>query len=243
MPTVQGVFAANQAHLRPVPIYQRGDVCNICRGPVKDGFVACWACNQLRRDVPFTLAGAVVPMSVAPNPGPWYTRLATYKTFHPEHSTLLASLTYLYLAHHESDIATILGGEPDVITFVPSTRGVAPEQQPLRRALGLVAPMNDRLQILARHVPGRTIGRREYAPDVFAADAAARGRRIVLIEDTWVTGSRAVSVAGALYDGGAESVVMMPIARMVEPGSSYFPPDLPYFRWMGEAYDLERWPL
>lgn len=243
MPTVQEIFTANRVHLRPVPAYRRGEVCTICHGPVKDDWTACWGCNQLRRTVPFELAGAVVPMTVAPSPGPWYTRLATYKTFHPEHGTLLASLTYLYLAHHESDIAAVLGGEPDVITFVPSTRGVAPDQQPLRRTLGLVGPMNERTEVLARHVPGRVIGRREYAPDAFTATDRARGRRIVLVEDMWVTGARAASVAGALYDGGAESVIIMPISRKVEPGSSYFPPDLPYFQEIDEEYDIRRWPL
>lgn len=244
MATVQEIFDANQHLLRPVPAFRRLEVCGICKGPVVNGFVNCYGCNQLRAAAPFDLAGTVVPMTTAPNPGPWYTRLATYKTFHPEHRALLVSLTFTYLAEHRENIEDVLGGEFDYLTFVPSTRaGILPETQPLRRTLGMVSALDEHVRVLVRHVPGQVVGRRAYDPDAFACGPDVEGRRIVLIEDTWVTGARAVSAAGALHAAGAESVIIMPMARMVEPGSSYWPADLPYFARVQEPYDLARWPL
>lgn len=242
MPTVQEVYSANRALFRPVPEYQFSDVCTVCRGPVA-GYATCYGCNQLRQAAPFELAGAVVPMTVAPNPGPWYTRLAKYKTFHPQYGLVLAALTFSYLVTHEERIEGALGGEFDFITVVPSTRGVAPDTQPLRRVLSILKPLEEQTETLIRHVPGQVIGRQQYRPEAFVCPDGVNGRRIILLEDTWVTGAKAVSAAGALYESGAESVLIMPIARMVQPGSSYYPADLPYYTWINDEYDLTRWPI
>lgn len=42
------------------------------------------------------------------------------------------------------------------------------------------------------------------------------GRRIVLVEDTWVSGSPAVSTAIALRRAGAAAIVLTPIARKAD---------------------------
>lgn len=241
MPTVSEVFERNRSDLRSVPSYRDGAVCSLCRGPVS-GYARCYGCKELRDAAPFPLEGRVVPMSVAPSPGPWYSRLATYKTFHPEHMAVLASLTYLFLVTHQRRIAELLGGDFDHLAVVPSTRGVQAETQPLRRVLSMVEALEERASTPLRHVPGRKIARQSFAPDAFTCDAGVRGGRIVLLDDTWVTGAKAASAAGALYQAGAEAVLILPIARRVQPGV-YYPEDHPYFGWMMEPYELLRWPL
>lgn len=52
------------------------------------------------------------------------------------------------------------------------------------------------------------------------------GERIVIIEDTWVTGATALSAAGALHEFGAENVLIIPMARLIN--SSYWSEDHPY---------------
>jgi hypothetical protein len=191
----------------------------------------------------FALSGRVVPMSVAPNPGPWYSRLATYKTFHRGYSSVLASLAYTFLTTHEAEVEHALGGEMDRITVVPSTRGVPPDTQPLRRVLSLIPPLEEHTAALLRHVPGQKVGRQEYQPGAFECVVPVDGQRIILIEDTWVTGAKAVSAAGALLAAGAENVLIMPMGRMVQPKSGYYPEDHPYFEWIDRPYDFQHWPL
>ncbi|MEW5926837.1 MAG: hypothetical protein AB1941_05105 [Gemmatimonadota bacterium] len=182
-------------------------------------------------------------MTVAADPSPWYTRLATYKTFGAQHRALLASLIYTYLAKHEAEIAAALGGGPDYLTIVPSTRGLPVEKQPLRGVLRMVQPLEERFQPVLTHVPGCAVPRNGYRPECFTADPAdVDGTRALVIEDTWVTGAKAVSAAGALLDAGAASVLILPVARRVQPGSGFHRPDHPYFTAIQRPYDISFWP-
>ena len=65
-------------------------------------------------------------------------------------------------------------------------------------------------------------------------------KRIVLIEDTWITGATAVSAAGALLDAGADSVVIAPIARDFR--VLYHAEDHPYLAHIARGYDVRFWP-
>ncbi len=81
--------------------------------------------------------------------------------------------------------------------------------------------------------------RRYLSPGSFQVDPkAVRGQRVILVEDTWVTGSTALSAAIAVRRAGAAGLALIPIARMV------------YESWMTDAYreaaappwDPERFP-
>lgn len=59
--------------------------------------------------------------------------------------------------------------------------------------------------------------RRDYYPTCFdPGPGEVEGQRVLLIEDSWVTGATAVSAAGALLGRGAESVVILSLARIVD---------------------------
>src|SRR5207244_4599686 len=89
---------------------------------------------------------------------------------------------------HRSHLSSLLGGNPSVITVVPSTRGRPFEQHPLPRALRLATALRDHVIRAVSFVPNATIGRQEYKPSVFRADKdTVAGGRIVLIADTWVS--------------------------------------------------------
>jgi glutamine phosphoribosylpyrophosphate amidotransferase len=60
--------------------------------------------------------------------------------------------------------------------------------------------------------------RRVLAPERFSVDVAStRGRRVLLLDDAWVTGAHMQSVAATLKLAGAGYVAAVPIGRMVSP--------------------------
>ena len=80
-------------------------------------------------------------------------------------------------------------------------------------------------------------------PEVEPGPTGVSDERVILIEDTWVTGATALSAAGALLGRGVESVAILPIARMVELGfwnSRYG--GHPYLGVLEKPYDPAEWP-
>jgi predicted amidophosphoribosyltransferase len=241
MPRVQDVFNAHRALYGPVPAVGNDYVCEQCLGPVS-GFAQCYACHQVFGWAPAALERHVVPMTSALSPSPWYTRLLTYKQGHPEYGAALAALTHVYLEANSDRIEQLVGGALTVLTIVPSKRGLSFDDQPFRKTLARVPPIRDRLVQTLIHVAGQTVGRREYNPAAFACGPVrVRGERIVLLDDTWVTGATAVSAAGALLREGAKGVVLLPLARMVD--SEFWPKEHPYRQAMSAVpYDPAVWP-
>lgn len=95
------------------------------------------------------------------------------------------------------------------------------------------------LQLLSFNT-GALIPRQTYRPASFSTIAQVEGLRVVLIEDSWVSGATPLSAAGALHDAGA-SVLVLPIARVVD-NPAYWG-EHPYVTQMTEAYDVARWPI
>lgn len=190
---------------------------------------------------PLEFRRAVVPITTALNPGPWYTRLATYKAGRPDYQSILASLVYCFMAQHRLRIGEMLGGAWDRITIVPSKRGISYEQQPLRAALSLVEPTASKLAETLRFRHDQPIPRQQYRPQSFVrGPASCEGQRLVLIEDLWVSGATSLSAAGALLRDGASAVVILPIARLID--RDYWGLDHPYIQAMAADYDLSAWP-
>lgn len=246
MPTTREILAESVGIIGSVPKLAGADfVCRCCLGPVRSGFDMCHACHVLFRHggAPEVLQGNIVPITTVINPGLWYTKLQTYKTLQKEHGALLASLVYEYTRTHQEEIRRSLGGDPSFITVVPSKRGIDFEHQPLRLALARIKPLADMLVEAVRFKNTESLGRKEYNPSVFRASKNSAGKRIVLIEDTWVTGATALSSAGCLLEAGAESVLILTVARMVE--ASFWDKDHPYLVAMKvpfDPYDPNRWP-
>ena len=242
MATSREVVAANRQVFGSVATEGADFVCHYCLGPV-NSFPTCWSCNELRKQgAPSALAGKVVPMTAALSPSLWYSMLQTYKTVHREHGGILGALASAFLTAHERNLAHLLGGEPTLLTIVPSKRAIPLDRQPLRSVLAGGPPLPAPFVPVLRHLEGQTLGRRQYRPEIFAPcdgiDLA--NQRILLIEDTWVTGATAVSAAGALLELGAAAVALLPIARCVD--GSFWREQHPYRAAMSASYDLTRWP-
>lgn len=241
--TVGQVYGENRHIFGIVPDVELPFVCEYCLGPVDPNYSSCFACHELfdRGGAPRQLAQSVVPITSALNPSSWYARLATYKRGNTQHMPLLPTLTYRYLNAHDAKFASMLGGQTDFLTIVPSKRGSDYSSQPLRKALAMVEPLKKQLTQTMTFDASHPIRRREYQPAAFPADrTVVNGARIVLVEDTWVTGATAVSAAGSLLDAGAAGVVILPIARCVD--DTYWPQDHPYRVFIDGEHDISHWP-
>jgi hypothetical protein len=221
-------------------------ICGYCLGAITGGFAQCLGCFRIFRcsTCPTELMGKVVPMSVVVRPSPnapseYYTALRTYKTTQwKEYCRPIAALAYLWLNVHRESIEAMLGGPADVITIVPSKKGVTYAKSPLRQLLfhfgNLVQQTLELRDPDAYHRTG-------YTPEMFKpAEAPITGKRIILVEDTWITGATAVSAGGALLDAGAESVVITPIARDYNP--NFFGNDHAYGSLLQGDFDVNAWP-
>ena len=67
--------------------------------------------------------------------------------------------------------------------------------------------------------------RQRLIPEAFLVSEDLADQRVLLIDDTWVTGTTALSTAIAIKDKGATSLALIPIARMVDRD------------WMGADYE------
>ena len=231
--------------LGTVPAAALDFVCSSCFGPAapKPGDAAplrwwaqCYPCKKLFDAAPPQLRERFIAATTALDPSPWYSRLATYKRSAPELHPVVASVAWKFLHAHEERFSAMLGGPRDCLVLVPSTRGIPLDIQPLRKALTLATPLRESIVAAVRHN-----GLQSYVPEAFDVDAKmVEGKRIVVVDDTWVTGARLISVAGALFDSGAASVVPFAIAREVN--ASWCGADHPYRHEMGKPYDLSHWP-
>jgi hypothetical protein len=167
-------------------------------------------------------------MQMCPLPGPLYTVLMGYKEapvaeararFGPIVRTLLSG----FLRAHADCICVLAGGRPHFVLPVPST--VRPGGSPIARVPGLAADVEAALLgvrwtgLLCR--TGEPVGHMQPAARAFAVPPTLRcrvsGRRLVLLDDTYVSGARSQSAAAALRLAGASSVVIVALGRVLRP--------------------------
>ena len=85
--------------------------------------------------------------------------------------------------------------------------------------------------------------RQTYFPEEFVAGpASVAGERVLLIDDSWVSGATVVSAAGALAREGAESLAIFVVARVVNGPGQWHHADHPYFEALEREYDISHWP-
>ena len=127
-----------------------------------------------------------------------------------------------FMSAHRTCITAAAGSDWDSVAVVPSsarTHGAGrPPPVPACHPLGEVIGAIPCLSALARIEIGRGTGAvRHLAPDpgAFEVDPDACGRRVLLLDDTWVTGARMRSAAVALERGGAQVVAMVTAGRAV----------------------------
>jgi hypothetical protein len=172
----------------------------------------------------------VLPAYLCPLPSPLYAVLMGYKESPVEEARQqfarrVGGLFSGFLTDHRACIGVALGGLVDLVLPVPSSSRPGPA--PLERGAGLAALAVSALGGRARWLPGALhratgeIGHMRPNATAFAvpdsAVEAVRDSRVVLVDDTYVSGSRSQSAAAALRLAGARAVVIAPLGRVLRP--------------------------
>jgi hypothetical protein len=200
--------------------------CEVCLTPLRDGR-RCFQCRLHAECLPGLLPDAVLPVAYADKGGYLARNLWLYKSARPGAAAARAEIQALLLMflrdHWRCAWRRAADGGPTHVAVVPSGRA-RPGQHPLRSLLG---------DCISLPWAGLAIGQRDDPPAREADPArfrAARltGARVLLLDDTWTTGSSAVSASAALKLAGAAAVAVVVVGRHVDRRA---PAGLPFRPW------------
>ncbi|HEX6932140.1 MAG TPA: hypothetical protein VF162_08365 [Streptosporangiaceae bacterium] len=209
-------------------------LCGVCLGPASRGSTRCFQCELHWQCASGGVADLVVPIAFAIKDGPHAGLLWQYKSARPpaavaeSAAAILRAMLLVFLRDHGACLWRAAGtAGPTHVAVVPTARG-RQGTHPLR---ALVAGYLDRpWAALAARQAGEHV--RDLDPERFSA-APVPGARVLLIDDTWTTGSSAQSAAMALRAAGATSVVTLVLGRHVSvaaAGQAGLGPDRAPFR-------------
>jgi hypothetical protein len=209
--------AAAGGYLRNV-VREPGVTCAVCAAPV-DGFSRCWRCEQNQRIG--GLADVVVPLTYAIGGTQSATMLWHYKddpvrAVREQHSLIINWLLFLAISAHERCIGAVAGMPVSRRVAIPSLSGRAGEH-PFTALARWMNAVGDSLSLVAS--PGAMCDR-AVSGDKFVVRPGVRldGQHVLVLDDTWTTGSNAQSAAVALRRAGAERVSVMVVGRWLSPG-------------------------
>lgn len=192
-------------------------LCAVCFGPAAQGSACCYHCALHRQCAPGSLADLVAPIAFAIKGGPHATRLWQYKSPRlagpagAAHAMTLRALLLVFLRNHGRCLwQAAVTARPTLLAAVPTGRG-RPGAHPLCELVRpyLALPW---AELTARPGSERV---RELDPSRFLAARVPAAASVLLIDDTWTTGSSAQSAAMALRGAGARSVVTVVLGRHV----------------------------
>ena len=215
MATVSELSAPYENHLRAV-LPAGDEVCPVCHTFLTGGYALCYQCNEARRWLPFT-ADAVNFVALAVKGEQLARELWVYKngtTAGAGRIRLgLSAVLWKALAQHENCLARAAGVvEFPIVTMVPSTKGRL--SHPLEEMLGtVVGATSGRYRTMLRPRPDDT-GEREFDAERFELIGEVdEGAPVLLIDDTYTTGSRVQCAAAALKAVGSGPVGVLCIGR------------------------------
>ena len=200
-------------------IREPGVTCAVCSVPVDSSYERCYWCNEHSKSGP-TVADRVASMVYAVEPrhelDQMYKVMRGYKASPPidAHERVVASLLALGLRGHAACDIRLSGRGAYQWAVVPSTR-VFRYEHPLHRMVTTLAGGTGS-EVAVTAVPGKTDYRR-LDPNHFVVGPVTRGGHVAVVDDSWVQGGHAQSVAAALRKAGAASVSIMTVARVLDP--------------------------
>jgi predicted amidophosphoribosyltransferase len=166
----------------------------------------------------------VVPISLYALRGQLHYVLRNYKDHRVEAVRrdftvqVAAILSRFFDAHGDCIRVMAGGGDWDTITSVPSSASRV-GQHPLEVAIGMSRSLRDKYEVVLR--PGAAKLSHLKADDQgYAVVQNVRGRRLVVIDDTFTSGARAQSAASCLQAAGAEVMAVVAVGRVINPDFS-----------------------
>jgi len=209
---------AQQVHYLRNPLKPAPSICYVCCGPVTGPWSRCYPCEQHLRAAQSGVADLVVPISYAVKGAQHAHGLAAYKAVRVPSLEIRGNLLDLLMFFVKDHLGCVAEAARVTrwshIAVVPSTKNRA-GQHPLRALIGdrMGLPWVD-LSVNPR-IHSDT---REFRADWFkVSDGNIGGGRVLLIDDTWTTGSRIQSVAYALKQAGAQRTAAIVLGRHANP--------------------------
>ena len=220
MPTAARYIDPNRHTYTPVPAAGPG-VCAVCRSGPRPGRGVCGSCEEVMRQVSYPTAN-VVPISLYTLNGQLWHVLRYYKDASGPGSEFLAlqvaAIIARFTARHLVCVAGLLGGEPDVVTGVPSTRVEGrPGRHPLQTAIRRAGALAPRYAPLLARGPGQ-VDHKLADDDAFTVSRPLTGERVLVVDDTLTSGARLQSAVSALRLNGASAAAAIVVGRVIDPG-------------------------
>lgn len=188
------------------------DMCAVCSAPVY-GYTYCRPCSIHRSKLDWAAADRVIPLTYALDGQQMWHDMFRYKDNPATQNPSLARVIYLvYFARrfHWQCIESLSAVPITAAVVVPSTKGRVNH------------PLGELLKFLwagdvcdVRCVTPSQPRTRELHTEDFSVHGDVSGRHVVLLEDAWVTGANAQSVAASLKHAGAVEVTVLVVARML----------------------------
>lgn len=194
--------------------------CATCTAPVA-GYTRCAKCHQ---DASIAgVADVVVPLAYVMARSQSGLMMRQYKDdsspqVRATHSAVISRLLYLGIARHQRCVEAVVGQPVSRRLAIPSSAGRGGEH-PFVAMARVMNAVDATPQLVPR--PDSVCGDREVSPARFTVSPAGTrfdGQHVMLLDDTWTSGSRTQSAAVLLRQHGAGRVSVMTIARWIEPG-------------------------
>jgi hypothetical protein len=196
-------------------------VCIVCHSGPGIGYRTCYSCDATMRQVARPTRN-FLPISLYEVQGQFWHMLRYYKDGTQQQQplllgTILAATIARFTARHWSCICSLLGGEPGIVTTVPSTRIVPrPGEHPLVTVVKRISHLSDLyVSILARGAGA--VGHLNASDHAFTVTHDVRGQRVLVIEDTFTSGARMQSAASALQLAGTAGLAVVAAGRVIKP--------------------------
>ncbi len=212
----------------PAPLVGPG-VCATCRGPVRAGSVACWCCRRVCAGLGI-LPGSlppIVPMGLYRQGDPWNAVLRRYKdapvaAARRYFADLLGCRVEHFLSLHGPCLDCETDGF-DAFCVVPSSRagGIVTAPHPLEFVLERISLMRS-LRVVRLVAGDDPAGHLRPSKAAFVADRIENGtgNRVLVVDDSWVTGARALSAVAALDSVGTAVAGVLVLGRSVDTSAS-----------------------
>ncbi len=173
-------------------------VCRLCRGCPGPGWALCWSCARVVEQVSRPCL-RVVPITLYEVGSSVHGVLRGYKDSasalaRRRHQATLAALLGRFLSEHRPCLTGGTSGW-DLVTTVPSTRGRG-GLHPLAQTIQAVPALARRHQELLTWSGGH-LGHIQASDGAFGVVRPVGGARVLVLDDTWTSGSRAQSAASA----------------------------------------------
>jgi hypothetical protein len=199
-----------------------GVTCEVCSGPGQ-GVGLCGPCRVHRSDFGSALADRVLTLTyVHGRAKPRHQsafHMWAYKQQTAPSTRAAQDLALMVLAAthvHGHCLEEVAGRACDAIAYVPSTSrpgGEHPVAELARNVHGLETVQRFRFALGPRAAEADRV----VLPDRFLVDPEfvprVRDRHVLIVDDTWTTGTKAQSAALAARDAGAAQVTVLCVAR------------------------------